>query len=130
MARTKKKAEKEKPVEDIHPIEHFVRKLGRFCAWAIIVLMFIYFISGWGMTKSSMIYNLTGGLLDRGASARLHNYLILPMAFAFLCHTLVAIRFAMIRWNIQTEKNEKTLNYVFLGVGVVLFALACWAYFL
>jgi hypothetical protein len=112
---------KEKP-----DFEVLLRKLGRFCAWALIVLILLYFVSGYGITKSGMIYRLTGGLMDRGAALWLHNILTLPMAFAFLCHTLISIRFAMIRWNVR---NKTGLNWVFLGIGAVLFGLACYAYF-
>jgi succinate dehydrogenase/fumarate reductase cytochrome b subunit len=110
----------------LHSYERYLVKFGRFCAWSLIVFIFLYFISGWGVTRSGAVYNLTGGLLNRQTSFWLHDILTLPMAFAFLCHTLIAIRYALIRWNV---KNREVLNYVFLGVGVVLFALVCWVYF-
>jgi len=115
-----KKAKKEPASEEMHPFEHFIKSFGRFCAWMLIVFIILYFISGFGMTK---------GIMDRAAAVKLHSYLTLPMAFAFIFHTLVAVRFALIRWDIHTEKNEKVLDYVFIAAGVVLFGLVCWVYF-
>jgi hypothetical protein len=106
--------------------ELFLIKFGRLNAWLLIVFVILYFISGFGMIKSGMIYNITGGIFTRGVSLRIHEYLTLPMAFSFLCHTLIAIRFAMIRWKV---KNKILLNYVFLGMGVIAFALIAYAYF-
>ncbi|MBW2967268.1 hypothetical protein KY362_02165 [Candidatus Woesearchaeota archaeon] len=106
-------------------IERYLIKFGRGCAWALVVMIILYFVSGFGLLKSGMIYNLTGGLLDRGRSLWIHEILTIPMAFAAICHTLIAIRFAMIRWKV---KNMKAVDYSFIALGVVLFAAVCWAY--
>jgi len=93
----------------------------------LIILIATYFLSGFGITKSSLINKSTFGLLDKASSFRIHEYLTLPMAFAFLCHTLIAIRFAMIRWKV---KNKIVLNYLLTGIGIILFSLAAYAYFI
>lgn len=120
-----KKGRKEEICTPVHGPEYHLRKVSRFCAWALIVLMLLYFVSGYGITKSGLIYKATGGLMDRGAALRMHTYLTIPMVAAFLLHTLISMRFAMIRWNV---KNKVVLNWVFLGVGVVLFGLGLWVY--
>lgn len=124
-----KKHEKEmkEPVcQPMHTYEYYLIKFSRVCAWSMIVMVILYFLTGWGMTKTGMIMGLTGGVLHRFLANQIHHYLILPMAFAFICHTLISIRFAMIRWKV---KNKIILNYAFLGSGVVLFGLVCYAYF-
>ncbi|MFH1064328.1 MAG: hypothetical protein V1729_04570 [Candidatus Woesearchaeota archaeon] len=100
-------------------------KFNRACAWSLLVLITIYFISGFGITKAGMISAASIGLIHKITSFRLHTYLVLPLAFAFLCHTLISIRFAMIRWNV---KNKILLNYVTASMGILLFALVVYAY--
>jgi cytochrome b subunit of formate dehydrogenase len=100
-------------------------RFGRFCAWALVVMVILYFISGFGIINPRMIESFTFGLLGRGAAFRLHEWLTLPMAFAFLCHALIAMRFAMIRWKV---KNMKLVDYSLITLGVVLFALTAYAY--
>ncbi|MBI5881084.1 hypothetical protein HZB90_03060, partial [archaeon] len=43
-----------------------------------------------------------------------------------LCHVLIAIRFAMIRWRV---KNMKMVDYSFIALGILLFSATMWAYF-
>jgi hypothetical protein len=105
--------------------EGFIVRFGRFCAWALLVFIMLYFVSGFGITKSGFIYKWTGGLMHRAISFQIHDYLTIPMAFASICHVLIAVRFAMIRWHV---KNMNVLNWVFVGIGVVLFALVTAAY--
>lgn len=106
-------------------LEHYLVLFGRFCAWALLVFIILYFISGFGITKSGLMYQWTGGLMDKTLAFRLHNRLVLPTAFAAICHVLIAVRYAMIRWKVR---NMKMLNMLFIGAGVVLFALASAAY--
>jgi succinate dehydrogenase/fumarate reductase cytochrome b subunit len=93
-------------------------KFGRFCAWLLIAFIILYFISGFGMIKQ--------GLFSRVVSFRVHDYLTIPMTIAFLCHVLIAIRFAMIRWRV---KNMKMVDYSFIALGILLFSATMWAYF-
>lgn len=122
----KEKKEREMP-EKKHPanFESFVIHFGRFCAWALLVFIILYFISGFGITKSGLIYRWTGGLMNRALAFQIHDYLTIPTALAAICHVLVAVRFAMIRWRV---KNMKVLNWVFLVTGVLLFVLVAAAY--
>jgi hypothetical protein len=120
-----KKDGKEAECTPTRGVNFYLIKFGRLCAWSLILMILLYFISGFGMIKPRMIESATLGILGRGSSFWLHDILTLPMAFAFLCHTLIAIRFAMIRWRV---KNMKTVDYSFLATGILLFAACAYAY--
>lgn len=34
-------------------------------AWALLVIVIVLVVSGWGITQTGIIYRLTGGLVDR-----------------------------------------------------------------
>ena len=106
-------------------IELRLRQFGRFCAWSLLVMVVLYIVTGFAQLKSGMIYNATGGLLNRATALWIHEKLTIPLAFVFICHSLIAIRFAMIRWQV---KNLRVVNWVFLSVGAVLFGLTILAY--
>jgi hypothetical protein len=123
----KEKKEEKKKAEctPARGVNFYLIKFGRLCAWALLVMIILYFISGFGIIKPRMIENATLGIFGRGPSFMVHEWLTLPMAFAFLCHTLIAIRFAMIRWRV---KNMRIVDYSFLATGILLFAAATYAY--
>lgn len=109
--------------ETRHGYEYYLLKISRLCAWSLIAFILLYIITGYGMTKSYLVYALFG--MDRGLALKLHTYLTIPMMLAFICHTLISVRFAMIRWNVS---NKNVLNLVFLALGIVLISLSIWAY--
>ncbi len=69
-------------------------KIDRTAAWILFVSIFLYFLSGYGMTK---------GIIDRNFSLLLHeNILPLIAITSFSIHTCLAIRLSLIRrrmWN-------------------------------
>jgi succinate dehydrogenase/fumarate reductase cytochrome b subunit len=112
--------EKKKAKEECEKVcgPSWLIKFGRLCAWLLVVFIILYFISGFGMIKQ--------GIFSRELSFRIHDYLTIPMTIAFLCHALIAIRSAMIRWRV---KNMKVVDHSLMALGVILFALTMWAYF-
>ncbi len=70
----------------------WLKKLARFSAWALLVCVIVLVLSGWGITQTGVIYNLTFGLIDRGAANAIHRAAGLPLAFFFLLHVLLSIR--------------------------------------
>lgn len=73
--------------------------------------MFLYFVSGYGMTK---------GIIDASLATKLHiNYLSYIVLIAFTIHTSYAIHLAFKRWGIWNTGTKIILTSLF-----VLFALA------
>ena len=122
-----KKSGKKEVCTPVKGIEYYLLKISRFCAWTLIVLILLYFVSGYGMTRTGLMYRLTFGLMDRGVALWIHDVLLtIPMAIAFLLHTLISVRSALIRWNV---KNKFVLNWLMIGIGVVLFGAVLRIYF-
>lgn len=70
----------------------YLIKIDRIAAWALFILLTLYFISGYGMTK---------GLIDSKLATNLHlNILTYFILVAFVIHTAFAIRLALMRWKI------------------------------
>ncbi|MBW2963983.1 hypothetical protein KY363_00850 [Candidatus Woesearchaeota archaeon] len=110
--------------ETRHGYEYYLTKIGRFCAWSLIAFILLYMITGYGITKSYIVYRVFG--MDRGLALKLHTYLTIPMMAAFILHVLIAVRFAMIRWKVT---NKTALNWIFIILGAALLSLTVWAYF-
>jgi len=87
-------------------INWYLCKLDRLAAWILLGTMFIYFISGYGMTK---------GIIDTKLATQLHNS-ILPLIVltAFTVHTFYAIRLAFKRWGIWDSFGKYLLVLVYL----------------
>ncbi len=87
-------------------INWYLCKLDRISAWTLLATMFIYFISGYGMTK---------GLFDTRLATQLHNK-VLPLVVltAFSIHTFYAIRLAFKRWQIWDSFGKYLLILVYV----------------
>lgn len=96
----------------------FLVKLARWSGWALVPLMVLFFVSGYGATK---------GIIDPVLAKALHEkWLPLPTAIAFLLHTLIYSKFALQR----KLKNERWVNIYIIILGLVIFGLFLYFYFL
>jgi predicted heme/steroid binding protein len=67
-------------------------KIDRFSAWVLLAAMFLYFLSGYGMTK---------GIINTRFSTLLHtNILPLVIMISFTIHTFLSVRRFFKRWKI------------------------------
>lgn len=100
-------------------MDKFLIKLSRFSAWALLVLMVIYIITGYGMLK---------GIIDPVFSRRLHNDLLpIPLFIFFVLHVGISTRYALLRWSIfKTKKAADIYIIVFI---VILLSLFFWLFF-
>jgi cytochrome b subunit of formate dehydrogenase len=69
-----------------------LKKLARASAWALLVSVIILVVTGWGITQTGVIYNLSFGLIDRKLADAIHRATNAPAAFFFLSHVLINIR--------------------------------------
>jgi len=92
-------------------MKNLLLKTDRFFAWILFLGMFLYFISGYGMTK---------GIIDPSQATKLHlSYLTYIVLVAFTIHTSYAIHLAFKRWGIWNTGTKIMLISFF-----ALFALA------
>jgi predicted heme/steroid binding protein len=96
----------------------WLTKINRFFAWILLLCIFLYFLSGYGMTK---------GIISPSFSTKLHLH-ILPLItlIAFTLHSSLSIRLALMRWRIWNKFSLAILTLIylvfFLGVIYVNFA--------
>jgi predicted heme/steroid binding protein len=88
-------------------------KINRAAAWILLVTIFLFFISGYGMTK---------GIIDRQLSIKLHQD-ILPLLVitAFIVHASISIKFAFMRWRIWNNLTK---------IGLIIVSLFAYLLFL
>jgi hypothetical protein len=60
-----------------------VRKIAAYLSLLVVVL---YIITGYGITKNLVIEQLTFGLLTKSLSFKLHEWLIYPLIWTLLWH--------------------------------------------
>jgi len=66
--------------------------VGRWCAWAALVLLLVTLLSGYGITRFRVVTPLTLGVLNKVVSHRLHQYTIVPLLVFLLLHVGIAVR--------------------------------------
>ena len=97
------------------------RRLSRWSAWTLLAIVLINLFSGWGITRSGIIYRASLGLVDRGVANQIHRLSQLPMVIIFLVHVLANIS-AMSGRRFQRTWPLDTLLVV-VGLGLIGLAL-------
>ena len=93
----------------------FVR-IDRYVAWSSALLLFLFFVSGFGMTKPDLVGSLTGGLVSWRVAYDMHHALQIPLMLAFTFHTFTGLRRVLLR---RTQRRRMTA-WIAAGVGVVV----------
>jgi hypothetical protein len=68
-----------------------LKKIARISSWLLMACVAVLVFSGWGITQTGVIYNATGGLIDRRAADAIHRGVVLPLAVFFLAHVFINI---------------------------------------
>lgn len=88
-------------------MQNLLLKADRFFAWVLFLGMFLYFVSGYGMTK---------GIIDASLATKLHiNYLSYIVLIAFTIHTSYSIHLAFKRWRIWNSASKLFLIVFFMA---------------
>lgn len=86
----------------------WLAKLDRLAAWTLLIVVLLFAISGYGLTK---------GLIDRQLASSLHLYWLMPIGFlAFIAHVGWAVHLACKRWRIWNLATKTIL--ALLGVAL------------
>ena len=88
-------------------IKWWLTKINRTSAWILLAGMFLYFLTGYGMTK---------GIIDARFSTLVHTD-ILPFVviISFIVHTFLSLRRSFKRWRIWNHFTFAILLTVFLA---------------
>lgn len=82
-------------------------KIDRIFAWILLASIFLYFLTGYGMTK---------GIINGGFASKLHlDILPLIVIVAFTIHTFLAIRLTLMRWRVWNKASMAILILIYLS---------------
>jgi thiosulfate reductase cytochrome b subunit len=97
-----------------------LRIMVRACAWALLVLIIVMVVSGWGITQTSIIYNLSFGLINRGVANSIHRALNVPLAIFFITHVFINIKLAALK---RFSSLQWLVSSVLIVLGIALMTI-------
>lgn len=62
----------------------------KIIAYLSLLVILLYVITGYGITKSATIEKMSFGLLDKSTSFKVHKNLIVPLVVLLLAHLILA----------------------------------------
>jgi hypothetical protein len=80
-------------------------------------------VSGWGITRTEIIYNASAGLIDRGVANAIHRATQVPLVTIFLTHVLTAIRARV--WE-RSPGRKVPLDIVLAVIGLAVLAITVY----
>jgi thiosulfate reductase cytochrome b subunit len=80
-----------------------IRRIGRWCGWAALILLAFTMITGYGISEFRVVGTLTFGLLGKASSHRWHHYTDAPLVVFILVHVTIAVWF---RLSARTRRNR------------------------
>ena len=105
------------------PVSPRLRKLARASAWALLAAVIVLMLSGWGITQTGIIFDISFGLIDRRTANSIHQAANIPLVFFFLTHVLINIRIAISR---KSSSLEWLINGVLILIGALVMALTVY----
>jgi hypothetical protein len=76
---------------DRRTIRRTVRRIGRWCGWAAVVLLLWTMLTGYGISQFRIVSELTFGVLNKAVSHRLHHYTDIPLLVFTAIHVGIAV---------------------------------------
>jgi cytochrome b subunit of formate dehydrogenase len=101
----------------------YLKLLARVSAWALLAGVIVLVFSGWGITQTGIIYNVTFGLIDRRLADAIHRATNIPLAFFFLTHVLINIKIAL---SLKRSTRSWLTNGILIVIGLVLMAIVVY----
>jgi cytochrome b subunit of formate dehydrogenase len=109
----------QKPIPDdkSNPIAiQRLKFLSRICAWLLLVTAVILVFSGWGITRTEIIYKVTFGLIDRRLANYIHRFTNIPLAIFFLGHLFINIRLLIYR---KIPQKIRIIDGILIFIGLL-----------
>jgi cytochrome b subunit of formate dehydrogenase len=101
----------------------WLKKIASISSWLLLASVVVLVLSGWGITQTEVIYKLSFGLIDRRLADAIHRGSVVPLAFFFLLHVLINIRFKI------TSRRKSVVwltNGVLITIGICIMALVVY----
>jgi hypothetical protein len=102
----------EKPVS-----VQMLKILSRISAWLLLAAVIILVFSGWGITRTEIIYKITFGLIDRRVANYIHRSTNIPLAIFFLSHLFINIRLILFR---KIPQKIRIIDIILIVAGIFL----------
>jgi len=97
----------------------WIARLDNFGVWILLILIFLFILTGYGMTKH---------IMDPVLAKYIHSRLLPVPLFAFLLiHVLKPVYKQFKNW--QIFKNERALNFYVYLLAFIVTGLFFWLYF-
>jgi cytochrome b subunit of formate dehydrogenase len=107
-------------------IEWLLSRSDNVAAWLSAAVLFLYVMSGYGLTKPESVARLTAGIMTPDLAYAIHNHLYIPLLVVFVFHTFMGLRRALIR----TTRRKVIAGWIAAGSGALALAylaLLGWA---
>jgi thiosulfate reductase cytochrome b subunit len=101
----------------------WLKKIARASSWLLLVSVMVLVLSGWGITQTSVIYKITGGLINRGIANSIHRAAVLPLSFFFLVHVLINIGLSIKSRHVWVKQ---VVGAVFLVIGAAILGIVVY----
>jgi hypothetical protein len=100
--------------------------ISRISAWLLLAAAFVLVFSGWGITRTEIIYKITFGLVDRRIANYLHRWTNIPLAIFFLSHLFINIRFMLFR---KIPKKIRAFDGILIISGLLIIFIVLYMEF-
>ena len=90
--------------------------ISRISAWLLLATTVILVFSGWGITRTEIIYKVTFGLVDRRLADYIHRSTNIPLVIFFLSHLFINIRLMLFR---KIPQKIRIFDGILIGSGLL-----------
>lgn len=97
--------------------------LSRISAWLLLAAAVILVISGWGITRTEIIYKITFGLIDRRLANYIHRFTNIPLAIFFLGHLFINTRLMLFR---KIPKKIFIVDIILIIIAILLILMVVY----
>jgi hypothetical protein len=94
-------------------INRLLLKINRFSAWALLVFMITFILTGYSWTQKILI--------PARQASYAHTNLDLYLIFFFVVHSVISIRFTLMRWRVG---HRMLVDAILLALGAFFFLWA------
>ena len=102
-------------------VNNYLRRISRLSAWALLVVVIVLVVSGWGITHTEIIYKTSFGLIDRGVANSIHRAIQITAAIFLLTHVLINIKLGLLPRFKKTWLTNGIL--VVVGIGLLILTI-------
>jgi len=103
-----------------------LKNLSRISAWLLFAAAAILVFSGWGITRTEIIFKVTFGLIDRRLANYIHRATNIPVAVFFLSHLFINVRLLLFK---KIPHRIHIFDGILIVAGILLVLLVIYMEF-